>query len=136
MFLTLLLTGYIYILFEIFLAKVSLPCFIIVADTWLILGRESQKGSLPRCLNWLKKPTVNTMKTFLFRCIYPAINYLFKVNNRNTRKRCEICSKLAKKTQNDIIVVILVFFIVNCVHISHLFILFLLLTLNKELFAR
>ena len=25
-------------------------------------------------------------------------NYLFKVNNRNIRKRCEICSKLTMKT--------------------------------------
>ena len=25
---------------------------------------------------------------------YPANIYLFKVNNKNTRKRCEICSKL------------------------------------------
>ena len=25
---------------------------------------------------------------------YPAGNYMFKVNNRNTRTRCEICSKL------------------------------------------
>ena len=28
----------------------------------------------------------------------PAIIYLFKVNNRNTRKRCKICSKLTIKT--------------------------------------
>ena len=28
---------------------------------------------------------------------YPAGNYMFKVNNRNTRARCEICSKLAIK---------------------------------------
>ena len=32
---------------------------------------------------------------------YPANIYLFKVNNRNTRKRCEICSKLTIKHQND-----------------------------------
>ena len=29
---------------------------------------------------------------------YPAGNYMFKVNNRNTRTRCEICSKLTIKT--------------------------------------
>ena len=29
--------------------------------------------------------------------MYPAGNYMFKVNNRNTRKRCEICSKLTIK---------------------------------------
>ena len=27
----------------------------------------------------------------------PANVYLFKVNNRNPRKRCELCSKLKKK---------------------------------------
>ena len=27
-----------------------------------------------------------------------AGNYMFKVNNRNTRRRCEICSKLTMKT--------------------------------------
>ena len=30
--------------------------------------------------------------------IFPAGNYMFKVNNRNTRTRCEICSKLTIKT--------------------------------------
>ena len=29
---------------------------------------------------------------------YPANIYLFKINNRNSRKRCEICSKLTIKT--------------------------------------
>ena len=28
----------------------------------------------------------------------PACNYMFEVNNRNTRARCEICSKLTIKT--------------------------------------
>ena len=31
-------------------------------------------------------------------CLIPANMYLFKVNNRNTRKRCEIYSKLTMKT--------------------------------------
>ena len=29
---------------------------------------------------------------------YPAGNYMFKVNNRNSRTRCELCSKLTIKT--------------------------------------
>ena len=29
---------------------------------------------------------------------FPAGNYIFKVNNRNTRPRCEICSKVTIKT--------------------------------------
>ena len=33
----------------------------------------------------------------IFICSIPANNYLFKVNNRNIRKRCEICSKLTVK---------------------------------------
>ena len=50
----------------------------------------------------------------------PANIYLFKVNNGNSRKTCEICSKLTIKTQerghlrSGI-------FIVNFEHISHLF---------------
>ena len=29
---------------------------------------------------------------------HPAGKYMFKVNNRNTRTRCEICSKVTIKT--------------------------------------
>ena len=29
---------------------------------------------------------------------FPAGNYMFKVNNRHTRTRCEICPKLTIKT--------------------------------------
>ena len=56
-------------------------------------------------------PDKNTNKLFLlspnFQCkhfakawdeLYPAGNYMFKVNNRNTRARCEICLKLIIKT--------------------------------------
>ena len=64
----------------------------------------------------MRKPGFNIMKmifnktTFYFyanktiklnTCNYtknnPAWNYMFKVNNRNTRTRCEICSKLKIK---------------------------------------
>ena len=44
-------------------------------------------------------------------------------SNRNTRKWCEMCSKLALKTPGV--------FIVNFEHISHPFLMFLLLTLSK-----
>ena len=30
----------------------------------------------------------------LIIALYPVGNYMFKVNNRNTRANCEICSKL------------------------------------------
>ena len=62
---------------------------------------------------------------------FPANIYFFKVNDRNTRKRCKICSKLNIKTPerrwwNHSSV-----FIASFGHNSHLFLVFLLLTLNK-----
>ena len=50
---------------------------------------------------------------------FPAGSYLLKVNNRNTKTRCEICSKLTIKT------------LINFEHISNLVLLFLLLTLSR-----
>ena len=59
----------------------------------------------------------------------PAVNYMFKVNNRNTRTNCEICSKLTIKiperrhwSRSDD---------VNFEHISHHVLLFLLLSLSR-----
>ena len=59
----------------------------------------------------------------------PAGNYMFKVNNRNTRTRCEIFSKLTIKTRRQwrrsgV-------FIVNFEHILRLALVFLLLTLSR-----
>ena len=50
--------------------------------------------------------------------------YLFKVNNRNARKRCEICSKLTVKTSTMSLTSFWCF-IVNFEHISNLFLVFL-----------
>ena len=52
---------------------------------------------------------------------------MFKVNNKNSRKKCEICSKLTIKTPERRHGV----FNVTFEHISYLFLTFLLLTLNK-----
>ena len=52
-------------------------------------------------------------------------NYMFKVNNRNTRKRCGICSKLTMQWIRSGV------FIVNFKHNSHLALLFLMLTLTS-----
>ena len=64
------------------------------------------------------------------KVLIPAGIYLPKVNNRNTRTWSEICSKLAIKTpewrhwrRSGV-------FIVNIEHISHLVLVFQLLTLN------
>ena len=58
-----------------------------------------------------------------------AGTYLLKFNSRNTKKRCEKCSKLTMKTPDRRSGV----FIVNFEHISRLVLVFLLLTLKMEL---
>ena len=57
--------------------------------------------------------------------------YLLKVNNRNTTRRCDICSKLTTKTPErrkrrrpDV-------FIINFEYISHIFVVRLLLTWTR-----
>ena len=50
---------------------------------------------------------------------FPARIYLLNVNDRNTRAKCEMCSKLTIKTLE-----------LNFKHISHLVLVFLLSTLN------
>ena len=62
---------------------------------------------------------------------YPPNMYLFKVNNTNTRKRCEICSKLTIKTPGRRHWSRSGVFIVNFKYVSHLFLGVLWLTLNK-----
>ena len=61
---------------------------------------------------------------------YPAGIYLLKVNNRNTRTRCEICSKLTIKIAERRHWRRSGIFIVDFEHISHLVLVFLLLTLS------
>ena len=60
----------------------------------------------------------------------PSRQLLFKVNNRKTSTRREICSKLTIKTPERRQWRRSSVFIVNFEHISHLVPMFLLLTLN------
>ena len=61
----------------------------------------------------------------------PVSNYMFKVNNRNTRLMYEICSKLTIKTPERRQRRHFGVFIVNFEHISHLVLVSLLLTLSR-----
>ena len=63
----------------------------------------------------------------------PAEKYMFKVNNRNIRTRFEICSKLTIKTPERCCWHCSGVFIINFEHISHLFLVFLLLTLSRHM---
>ena len=67
----------------------------------------------------------------IFNTTYPAANYLFKFKNRNSRTRCEMCSKLTIKTLERRHCRFSGFFIVKFENISNLVIVFLLLTLNN-----
>ena len=60
----------------------------------------------------------------------PDVNFLLKVKNGNTRIMCEICSKLTIKTPERRNWRRSGIFIVNFEHISHIALVFLLLTLN------
>ena len=62
--------------------------------------------------------------------LYLASIYLLKVNNRNTRTRCEICSKLTIKIPERRHWRRSGIFFVNFEHNSHLVLMLLLLTLN------
>ena len=60
---------------------------------------------------------------------------VLKVNNRNNRERWGICSKLATKTQERCYWTYYGVFIANFEHVSHFFLVFLLLSLNNLMFA-
>ena len=60
----------------------------------------------------------------------PAGNYMLKVNERSTRTRCEIFSKLTVKTPERCQWRRSGVFIVNLKHTSRFVLVFLLLTLN------
>ena len=76
---------------------------------------------------------------------YPPGNYMFKVNNRNTRTRWEICLKLTIKTPeqrhktfrtSELSKCLMASFwclLVNFEHISHLALVIVLLILNMYL---
>ena len=61
----------------------------------------------------------------------PAGNYMFKVINRNTRKRCEICSKVKNKITRTTPMASSGVFIVNFEHISHLVLRFLFVNFEQ-----
>ena len=55
-----------------------------------------QSGFHQRCIrDTILKFIINIFKIFI---IVPADIYLLKISNRNTRARCEVCSKLTIKT--------------------------------------
>ena len=72
-------------------------------------------------------------QSFTSHHIIPNSNYMFKVHYRNTRIRCEICSKLAIKTPERCHLHRSGVFIVNFEHISYFVLVLLLLTLTRQI---
>ena len=85
---------------------------------------------------WIVKLTFLAFIKGINSVIHYSVNiYLFKVNNRNIGKRCQICSKLTIKTIEWRQWRLSGSFIVNFGHISHVFLELLLLALNKWILA-
>ena len=85
---------------------------------------------------WIVKLTFLAFIKGINSVIQYSVNiYLFKVNNRNIGKRCQICSKLTTKTIEWRQWRLSGSFIVNFGHISHAFLELLLLALNKWMLA-
>ena len=100
----------------------------------LMISVDLDRLQLPENISTIlpeKNDHINLLFSFLPLVSYLAGNYMFKVNNRNTRTRCEIYSKLTIKTPERCLWRRSGVFIVNFEHISHLVLVFLLLTLSK-----
>ena len=100
--------------------------YLLAIDTWWS-NRIKYFSNLTQCKPVLQRPK-KLQKTNAF---FPSANHMFKVNNKNTR--CEICSTLTIKTpewrqwrHSGV-------FIVNFEHVSHLVLVFLLLTLSRQM---
>ena len=55
------------------------------------------KERIDKLLNIINKSSTTLCPKTMFQCLYQAGDYMFKVNNRNTRTRCKICSKSTVK---------------------------------------
>ena len=69
---------------------------------------ELVKETVGKCIKEIRFKSKEERESYGFargmsRRAVPAGNYMFKFNNRNTRTRCEICSKLTIKTQERLL---------------------------------
>ena len=87
--------------------------------------KNSWKWLWLKNLSYVVQEHLDQKTTFYLKKKRKSIIYLLKVNNRNTRTRCAICSKLTIKTAE---LRQASFFIVNSEHISHPVLVFRLLT--------
>ena len=105
-----------------------------------LLLRQKWKNVPNRLEQWFKRRTWLEEQLLVYKIwignasilnMPGSTEILPNVGNRDTRKRCGICSKLTMKTQERCHWGRFRAFIVNFEHISHLFLFFLLLTFYK-----
>ena len=83
-------------------------------------------------IEWALGRKLRSCKTIM-KITYPTGACFFEINNINTRKRWKICSKLTLKTPRQHPWRRSCLFVVNVDQISHMVLVFLLLTLNKKI---
>ena len=90
--------SYLFITFQIisfsrfcnFVEDVSLCSFILIQGAFPFRGLKG--------FNTFYNTLFKTLLPWFFDCANSASVFLLKVNNRNTKRKCEICSKLTIKT--------------------------------------
>ena len=88
-------------------------------------------------LLWKSKCWLDIYQTnpvLLIFITFSANIYLFKTNNKNTRKCCETCSELTIQKLERRYCCRFSAIIVNLEHVPHLFLAFLSLTLSRKMF--
>ena len=93
---------------------------------WLVFGHVTFTQSLCKFVLSVKSPE-GMNKSF------QENKYIFKINNKNARKKCKICSKLTIKTLERHRWLRFGDFIVSFKYSLHIFLVFLLWTLNMYL---
>ena len=102
---------------------------------FLDLFHGAQKGNIGE--EWVIVREVVKVHDKFSRTTSPTGNYMFKVINGNTRTRCKLCPKLTIKTleqrpnvSNEPLILVW-YLIVKFEHISHLVLVFLMLTWSR-----
>ena len=108
---------------------------ILLNSFFCLFLKSSYLQFILKCFPVFSKNCNRILETTEINGNIPANIYLFKVNNRNTKKRCEFYSKLTIKTPERRQWCRSAVYIVNFEHIPHLFLVFLFLILNKYMLA-
>ena len=110
---------------------ISVQQLLLCLPLFFAFSTEVLNSGIKSCFDGVVFQVAVCEESFSIRLRCPVGNCIFKVNNRNTRVKCEICSKLTRKTPERRHSHRSGVFIVNFEHISHLALVFLLLTLSR-----